>query len=154
MVREVIGGWRAKTVWQLAEAAADGDAAEALRQLDRLLGAGEHPIGLLAQIAWSLRRFASATRIFEDAERRGEPISLRQALEQAGFRKWPPKALEDAERQLRQLGRQRAGAMYQWLLDADLSLKGSHSASDRGRFVLERLILRMAKEAATARTAG
>lgn len=149
MVRDVIGGWRAKTVWELAEAAAGGEAAEALRQLHRLLGAGEHPIALLGALAWSLRRFAAATRIFEDAERRGAPLPLRQALEQAGFRKWPPQALENAERQLRQLGRQRAGALYQWLLEADLSLKGSHSSDHRARFVLERLIFRMAKEAAS-----
>jgi DNA polymerase-3 subunit delta len=146
LVRDVVGGWRAKTIWDTLDAAADGDAAEALRQLDRLLQAGEHPQALFGQISWSLRRFTLATRIFQRAERQGRRIGLRDALEQAGFRKWPAEALVNAEKQMKQLGRQRAGQMYRWLLDLDLSLKGSHSQDDRARWALEQLLLRMAKQ--------
>ncbi len=145
MVRDVVGGWRTKTIWELLDAAADGDAGDAIRQLDRLLHAGEHPVALFGQISWSLRRFAAATRIYQNAERSGAKIGLPASLEQAGFRKWPREAMENAERQLIQLGRVRAGQMYRWLLEADLALKGSHSQPDRARFVLERLLLRMAK---------
>jgi DNA polymerase-3 subunit delta len=145
MVRDIVGGWRTKTTWELLDAACDGDAAEALRQLDRLLQSGEHPVALFGQISWSLRRFAAATRIIEQAERQRRRIGLRDALEQAGFRKWPPGAMNNAERQLKQLGRQRAAQFYRWLLDADLALKGSHSADHRARFVLEQLFLRMSK---------
>ena len=70
---------------------------------------------------------------------------LRDALIQAGIQHWNRKGLEKAEKQLLQLGRQRAGQMYRWLLEADLALKGSHSTPHRARFVLEQLILRMAK---------
>lgn len=146
MVRDVVGGWRTKTTWELIDAAADGDASEALRQLDRLLQAGEHPVALLGQIAWSLRRFATATRIIEQSECGARRIRLRDALEQAGFHKWPARVLENAERQLIQLGRQRAGQFHRWLLETDLSLKGSHSSPERARFVLEQLFLRMSKE--------
>lgn len=145
MVRDVVGGWRAKTTWDLVDAAAEGDAAEALRQLEHLLQSGEHPVALFGQIAWSLRRLAAATRIYQRAERGRRKIPLTDALIQAGIQHWNRKGLEKAENQLLQLGRHRAGQLYRWLLDADLALKGSHSAPQRARFVLEQLILRMAK---------
>jgi len=146
MVREIAGGWRARTAWDMIDAAADGNASEALLQLDRLIRSGEHPLALFGQISWSLRRFAVATRIYERAERQGRRMPLTAALEQAGFRKWPKGALEKATSQLRQLGRRRAAGLYQRLLEVDLSLKGSHSAEDRARFVLERLLVGMAEE--------
>lgn len=145
MVRDVVGGWKTKTAWELMDAAADGDAAEALRQLDHLLQSGEHPVALLGQFAWSLRRYAAATRIYEQAERDGRRIPLAEALVEAGFRKWPQEALPRAEKQLRQLGRQRALSLYTWLLETDLALKGSHSQEDRARLALEKLFVRMAQ---------
>ena len=148
MVRDIIGGWRTKTIWDLLEAACDGEAGEALLQLERLLQAGENPLALLAQMSWSLRRFAVATRFFQHAERQGKRLPLQVALEQAGFRKWPRDALQNAERQLKQLGRDRAGQMLRWLLEADLALKGSHSTPARARLVLETLIAKMAKRSA------
>jgi DNA polymerase-3 subunit delta len=146
MVRDVVGGWKTKTAWELMDAATDGDAAEALRQLDHLLQSGEHPVALLGQFAWSLRRYAAATRIYEQAERDGRRIPLSEALVEAGFRKWPKEALPRAENQIRQLGRQRALALYPWLLETDLALKGTHSQDDRARFVLEKLFVRLAKK--------
>ena len=148
LVQKVVGGWKAKTIWEVIDAATNGDAAEALRQLDMALQSGEHPQALFGQIAWSLRRFGVATRIFEVTERRGQRIALRDALLQAGFRDWPQNALAGAEQQIKQLGRDRAGKMLQWLLEADLAMKGSHSAPDRARFVLEQLFLRMARRTA------
>ena len=93
------------------------------------------------------RRLNAATRIIEQAERAGRRMPLQNALEQAGVRKWPRGALDDAERQLKQLGRKRTGKLYRWLLDADLALKGTHAAPDRARLVLEQLIVRLSKEA-------
>lgn len=143
MVREAVGGWRAQTTWDMLDAATAGNADLALDQLDRLLTSGESPVALLAQIGSSLRRLAAATRMIEDAEARGRRISLRQALEAAGVK---PFALGKSESQLRQLGRARAGKLYAWLLNADLELKGSSSAANRARFVLEQLIARMARQ--------
>lgn len=142
MVRDVVGGWRAKTAWELLDFACDGNSAAALRELDRLLQAGEVPIGLFGIVSWSLRRFAIATRIFEQAEREGRNITLTRALEQAGVKSWQG-ALAKAERQLKQIGRERAGQLLRWLLDADLALKGSHSTDERARQVLELLFLRL-----------
>jgi DNA polymerase-3 subunit delta len=152
LVNEVVGGWRAKTTWDLIDAAVDGDAAEALRQLDRLLQAGQAPQALFGQVAWSLRRYAVATRIFQQAERQRRRVDLGGALTQAGFKDWPKGTLAKAEQRLKQLGRDRAGQLFSWLLDADLKLKGTHSHADRGRFVLETLFLRLARQAAPRRT--
>lgn len=143
LVRDVVGGWRTKSVWQLIDAAADGDAATALAGIDRLIQMGEAPQALFGQIAWSLRRFAAATRIYQQAESAGRKISLDTALEQAGFRRWQ---LKQAQGQLRQIGRHRAGELYRWLLATDLALKGSHSHPDRARAMLEQLLVRLAKQ--------
>jgi DNA polymerase-3 subunit delta len=147
-VQEVVGGWRAKSTWDMVDAAANGEAGEALVILDKLLQSGEHPLALFGSIAWSLRRYAAATRIFQQAERRGDRMPLREALTQAGFRDWPQGTLKLAEQRLMQLGRNRAARLYRWLLEADLAMKGSHSHESRARFVLEQLILRMSKQAA------
>ena len=127
----------------MIDAAADGRAAEALDQLDRLLAAGEEPHALLPQMASTLRNFAMAVRLFEQAERGGSRPSLRSALEQAGT---PPFKLGDAQRQLQQIGRERARHLYDWLLQADLDLKGHNSTKDRARRVLETLIVRLAAQ--------
>jgi DNA polymerase III subunit delta len=140
MVAEAVGGWRAKTAWQMLDSALDGDAPGALVQLDRLLLAGEVPIALLAQISSSLRRLAAASRVVAQAEAARRSITLRQALEQAGVK---PFLLGKIEPQLRKLGRARAGQLYRWLLEADLALKGSSSSPARSRLVLEQLIVRI-----------
>jgi DNA polymerase-3 subunit delta len=46
---------------------------------------------------------------------------------------------------MRQLGRDRARQLLTWLLEADLKLKGSHSAAPRDRWVLEELVCKLAR---------
>jgi DNA polymerase-3 subunit delta len=141
MVQEAVGGWRAKTAWEMLDAALAGEARAALVQLDRLLLGGEVPIALLAQISSNLRRLAAATRLVEQAEGGRRRITLREALEQAGVK---PFVMGKAEGQLRRLGRERGKRLYRWLLDADLALKGTSSSPVRSRLVLEQLIVRLA----------
>ncbi len=148
MVQDIVGGWRAKTTWDLVDAVAEGDVPDSFLQLDRLLHSGVSPLELLGAIAWSLRRFATATRIYEQGERDGRRQKLQDVLLQAGFRKWPVDALSRAEKQLMQLGRERTGRLLRWLVDIDLALKGSHSSPERSRAILENLFVRMSKELA------
>ena len=143
LVREIGGGWRAKTAWEVIEAAISGNAAEAFTQLDRLLQSGEVVPAIFGPVSWSLRRFAAATRIFQRAERRGRPIALPEAMEQAGFFKWPANAMQTAERQIKQMGRERTAQLHRWLLETDLALKGSHSSPELSRLALEHLIVRL-----------
>lgn len=145
LVNDVVGGWRTKTAWDLNDAIADGNAATALEQLDRLIQAGQEPAALFGTISWSLRRYAAAARLFQEEERRGKRPDMESVLRQAGF--WGD-AAKRAELQLKQIGRQRAFKLYRWLLEADLGLKGSHSDSQGARFLLEQLCLRLSRKLA------
>jgi DNA polymerase III subunit delta len=145
LVQQHVGGWRTRQTWDMIDAAGDGRAADALGQLDRLIAAGEEPHALLPQMASTLRRFALAVRLFDRAERLKRSTSLRESLKQAGVM---PFKLDDAERQLRQIGRPRARQLYGWLLEADLAIKGYNSSPTSARRVIETLILKLSREAA------
>lgn len=140
LVQQLVGGWRAKTAWDMLDAAVEGRTREALVELDRLLLSGENPIAILGQIAATLRRFAAATRMIEQTEASGGRPNLRQVLEQAGVKSF---VIAKNEAQLRRLGRQRSGQIYRWLLEADLALKGVSSAPARARTLLEQLVVRL-----------
>jgi DNA polymerase-3 subunit delta len=142
LIQKYVGGWRAKTTWNMLDLALDGNVPEALRQIDRLLASGEVPIGLLGQISSSLRRLAAATRLILRAEATGRKLAVGQALQEAGVK---PFVMQKAERQLRRLGRQRGSQLYRWLLETDLDLKGASQMPPR--LVLERLIVRLAAPA-------
>jgi DNA polymerase-3 subunit delta len=139
MVKSQVGGWRARTTWEMLDATLAGDVAGALGQLERLLAAGETPIGLLGQVSASLRRLAAATRVILQGEAAGRSVPVRQALEQAGVRSF---VLQKTERELRRLGRQRGARLYRWLLETDLDLKGESTLPPR--LILERLLVRLA----------
>ncbi len=138
LIGRSVGSWRAKTAWEMLDAAMAGDTPSAMRQLDRLMTADENPIALLGQISASLRRLAAATRRILQTEAAGRRVVLRDALEQSGVRSF---AIRKTEQQLRRLGRQRGEHLYRWLLQADLDLKGDSAAAPR--LVLERLIVRL-----------
>jgi DNA polymerase-3 subunit delta len=140
-IQKRIGGWRTKKVWDMLDAACDGNVADAMKQLERLIYAGEHPIAILGQVAFPLRKFALAASIYRTAEREHRKISLSAALERAGVQRY---FLADTERRLKRLGRDRAAALYRWLLEADIAMKGVSSRADRARIVLEQLITRIA----------
>lgn len=102
------------------------------------------PQSIFGGLAWWFRRYAAAAQQVEAQERRGKPIPLDAALEGAGFRKFPPDALAQANRQIRRMGRQRVSRLFQDLAQIDLKLKGSHAAPERGRRLLETLIVDLA----------
>ncbi|MCE9552015.1 MAG: DNA polymerase III subunit delta [Planctomycetes bacterium] len=140
MVKDTVGGWRARTGWEMLDAACEGRTADALQQLDRLILAGEHPIAILGQIAFTLRMLARATRLYIAAQGTRQPLKLSEALTQAGCR---PFVIRQVEPRLMRLGRTRGGQIYRWLLEADLAMKGVSSAPARARLVLEKLIVRI-----------
>ena len=129
MVVQMVG-WRAKTVWDMLDAALEGNVGEALSQLDRLLLSGENPIAILGQVSASLRRLAAATRLFLDAKAAHRRMTPRDALQQAGLTN--PYILGKVEKQLLRLGRRRGDQLYDWLLEADLDLKGDSVAPPDG----------------------
>ena len=146
LVRDVVAGWRGKTIWDTTDAAASGNAAEALKHLDKLMSGGERAIALLPQLSWSLRRLGMAMAEIEEKEASGRRCSPREGLAASGF-KGGPQDLVKAEGHMKQLGRTRVEKMLPWLLETDMRLKGSHSAEGRDRFALEELVLKMFKGA-------
>ena len=138
LVQENVGSWRTRTTWEMLDLALIGNVPEAVRQLDMLMQAGENPVGILAQIAYSLRRLAAATQLILDAERQGKRISLPTALEQAGVKRF---VIQKSESQLKRLGRHRGDKLLDWLLKADLDLKGDSRISPR--MIIEQLILKI-----------
>ena len=139
LVQEQVGSWRTRTTWEMLDLALAGNVPEAIRQLDMLLQAGENPVGVLAQIAYTLRRLAAATQLILDAEKQGKRLALPVALEQAGVKKF---VIQKSEEQLKKLGRHRGAKMLAWLLQADLDFKGDSRIDPR--LTLERLIVRVA----------
>jgi len=144
LVRQQVHGGQLDEIWNLVDSAVEGNTDYALGQLDKLFQSGEKPQKLYGQIAWGLRRYAAATRIYQRGRRRGDSISLRDALREAGFPNWP-KALEEAQRRLIALGQIRGARLFDQLLELDLALKGTHSQETRGRLALEKLIVTFAK---------
>ncbi len=142
-VAEWIGGWRINTVWQTIDAAVDGDSKKAFTLLNDLLQSGEHPLALFGQISWSLRRYGEVLELYDRGQRDGIRPTIQDCLGPAGFRSWGGE-LQAAESRLKRLGPQRARRILRSLLQTDLALKGSHSNESRGRFVMERLIARLA----------
>lgn len=140
-VDSLVGSWRVRTAWETIDLALEGKAGAALNQFDKLMLAGEEPIAVFAQIGFSLRKMAAATRFVQQAEAAGRRVNLRQALEAAGVK---PFAIGKSEAQLRQLGRERGAKLYAWLLEADLAMKGARSAGDGPRLAVEQLICRLA----------
>jgi DNA polymerase-3 subunit delta len=144
LVRDVVAGWRGKTIWETTDAAASGNAAEALKHLDKLMSGGERAIALLPQLSWALRRLGLAMAAIEEKEAAGNRCSPRDGLTAIGF-KGGPQDMTKAETHLKQLGRRRAQRLLAWLLESDLRLKGSHSTEGRDRWALEELVLKLAK---------
>jgi DNA polymerase-3 subunit delta len=144
LVRDVVAGWIGKTMWEINDAAADGKAAEALRHFDKLISGGQATIALLPQLAWALRRLGMATAVVDEWEAMGRKVTPQDGLKSIGL-KAGANEMKKAEQQMKQLGRDRARKLLDWLLDADLKLKGSHSAAPRDRRVVEELICKLAK---------
>jgi DNA polymerase-3 subunit delta len=138
-VMENVGSWRTRTTWEMLDLALAGNVPEAIRQLDMLLQAGENPVGILAQVAYTLRRLAAATQLILDAEKQGKRLLLPSALSQAGVKQF---VIQKSEAQLKRLGRHRGAKLLDWLLKADLDFKGDSRISPR--MSIEQLILKIA----------
>lgn len=140
-IRQNVGSWRTRTMWEIADSIVDGRLPDALAQLERVFAAGEHPAAVVPQISWSLRRFGNAAHLILQSRRQGKAMSAQAAIGQCGFWGRDAKLAED---RLRRMGLRRASKLLDWLLELDLKIKGSHSHPSRAKFALEELCLRFA----------
>ncbi len=145
-VQEIVGGWQMQTMFQVIDAAVDGQASKAFKLLDQLFQSGEHPLAMLGQLGWSIRRYAVALEIYDRGPRQPASAMLKQAIDQAGFFAFRGEVAA-AEPRVRRLGRKRIGEIYNHLMVTDAALKGSHSSDDRGRLAIEKLVLWLAAPA-------
>ncbi len=132
-VARMVGAGRIESVWKMLDAATTGKGELALEQLDSLLTAGEHPVGVLAQMSGSLIRVYHAGRL------RNRRVELREACTASGI---PPFAVETTRQQHSHLGPSRVNRLPNMLLRADLDLKGGSQLTPRT--VLERLVVELA----------
>ncbi|MGQ9503794.1 MAG: DNA polymerase III subunit delta [Thermogutta sp.] len=139
MVASLTGTWRTKAVWDVINSALGGKPAESLREIHKLLEAGETPLGILGMIAPMLRRLNAATRRYVFSGPGQKRVTLQEALAEAGV---PRFALKAEEERLRKLGRRRAWKLLNWLRAADAAMKGGLATDPR--LVLERLIVVLA----------
>ena len=121
-VARMVGAGRIETVWKTLDAATTGRGDLALEHLDRLLAAGEHPVGLLAAMGTSLLKLHHAGRL------RRARMKLEDACREAGI---PFHAVEKTQQQHAHLGPRRVDQIPSMLLQADLDLKGSSMLSPR-----------------------
>ena len=148
-VDDMVGSPQERSAWGMVDAAAAGNAPEALAALADLLASGENPIALFAQAATSLRRLSAAARLLGLPSGAGRPAGFDEALRAAGVAAWP-KALSQAREALQQLGGRRARQLPRQLAELDRSLKGDASRGLRARLALERLICMMARQSPVA----
>jgi DNA polymerase-3 subunit delta len=128
----LVGRNRGSTVWIMLDALAAGQKASAFSTLQRLLEQGEDPMGIFGGMTWQLRRIAQTHRLLQSG------MSLQGAMAKAGM---PPFKAQAVQQQLKQLGR-RADQLFDWLLEAEQSLKSSGQLSPAA--CLERLLVRLA----------
>jgi DNA polymerase-3 subunit delta len=133
-VARMVGAGRVETIWRTVDAATTGQAGEALADLDHLLGAGEHPIRLIAGITASLQKVHHAGQL------RRARVDLRDACQRAGIY---PGAVEKTGRQHAHLGPRRVEQIPGLLLQADLDLKGDSQLPPR--VILERLVVELGR---------
>jgi DNA polymerase III subunit delta len=143
-IRTHVGGWKAESTWQAIDMALDGHGQQALQTLYPIFHAGEHPLSVMGQMSWALRRYAVAYDHYNQARLTGGKPEIKQSLLAAGFREWGSE-VDRAGARLKRLGRRRLDAMHRWLLDIDLALKNTHSDETNGRVLIERLILQLAE---------
>ena len=148
-IRKIVGGWPAQTMWSAIDSALDGRAGQAMDLLTQLFAAGEHPLAMFGQISWSLRRYAAVGELVNRDSRNGRRINLNDSLKTAGFRPWGNE-MDTAAKRLKQLGRKRVASLLDQIVEADFSLKRSHSREDRGRLMLEMLFVKMSEQLSPA----
>jgi DNA polymerase-3 subunit delta len=132
-VDTLVGRSQAQNTWKIFDAIGEGKTREALTILGRLFDQNEEPLRIVGAFSMQLRRLAQAHRLAQQGK------SLPLALEQAGVQ---PYFVRAAQQQLKHLGPDRAGKLYDWLLEINLDLRGNSPLPPRT--LLERLVIRLA----------
>jgi DNA polymerase-3 subunit delta len=131
-VARMVGAGRIETIWKVLDAATTGRGELALDDLDGLITSGESPVGLLAAMSYALLKVYHAGRL------RRARVDLREACAAAHIF---PYLVEKTQQQHAHLGPIRVDRLPEFLLQADLDLKGYSTLEPRT--VLERLLIQL-----------
>ena len=135
-VDQFVGRSRAANVFQILSAIGEGQPARALGILSNLFEEGEDPLAVLGPLTSQLRKLATVNRLV------GQGLSLGQAMDGAKVPNWP-QARQEAEKQVKHLGRRRLDALPEWLVEINLGLKGGNPLPPQ--LQVERLIVKLAR---------
>ncbi|MDW8242892.1 MAG: DNA polymerase III subunit delta [Thermogemmata sp.] len=135
-VQRYVSRSRAADVFRILEAIGAGQPTEALSILQELFSEGEDPLAILAPLSAQLRKLAAVSRYLRQGK------NLKEAMDAAGIPAWP-KARQNAEQQLRHLGRRRLDKLSEWLAELNAGLKGGDPLPERVQ--LERFIVQLAR---------
>lgn len=132
-VAKFVESGRIEQIWDVVNAAAEGEGARATKLLDDLIASGEHPVGLLARMASSLMKLHHTGRL------RAARMSLPEACQALGIN---PYFAQSMGKQHSHLGPSRVDRLPNELIQADLDIKGGSQLPPR--VVLEMLLVRLA----------
>jgi DNA polymerase III subunit delta len=133
-VDRLVGRGRNAETFAIFEKIAAGRPADALALLGRLIDQGEDPLAILGAFSWQLRQLGQVNSSLRSG------LSPTAAMDRAEVK---PFTRGRVDALLRHLGRRRLDMVYDWLLEADLGMKGSSQLPSQ--VVLERLVLKLAR---------
>jgi DNA polymerase-3 subunit delta len=135
-VEAFVGRSRAANVFRILDAVGEGKPGEAFGILAELFEEGEAALAVLGPLTAQLRKLGTVGRLLALGQ------SLGPAMDAANVPKWL-QARQSVERQVRHLGRRRLLAIADWLVEANLGLKGGSPLPDR--LQLELLLVKLAR---------
>lgn len=133
-VDRLVGRSRNADTFAIFDAIAAGRSGDALAILERLIEQGEDPLALLGAFSWQLRQLGQVNRYLKSG------LTPAAAIDRAEVKPFNRGRVDGL---LRHLGRRRLDMLYDWLLEADLGMKGSSQLPPR--LTLERLVVNLAR---------
>jgi DNA polymerase-3 subunit delta len=128
-VEKVGGGWAIHTIFQLTDSIGNGSVGRAIDIVGQLLGAGEHPLGIMALI---VRQFRNIWQGGQMLARGDSPEKVGQKLRVGKL------SLNNFLAQTRRFNNRSLGRIFKILLDYDLRFKSSKIPQ---QFLMELLII-------------
>jgi DNA polymerase-3 subunit delta len=133
-VDRLVGRGRNAETFAIFEKIAAGRPADALALLERLIDQGEDPLALLGAFSWQLRQLGQVNSYLRFG------LGPAAAMDRADVK---PFTRGRVDALLRHLGRRRLDMLYDWLLEANLGMKGSSQLPPR--VILERLVVKLGR---------
>ena len=135
-VDALVGRSREANVFKIMDAVGDGNPEAALTILSELLEEGDAALQILGALGFQLRKLGMTARLHKLG------AALEDAMDQCGIAKWP-QARDSTRKQMKHLGWNRLDRLFDWLIEADMGMKGGSPLPNT--LVLERLIVRLAR---------